>query len=83
MQTNQAVKKRNLEGVVVSDKMQKTVVVAVTRIKKHPLIGKYYKITKKYKAHNEKGEYKTGDKVKIQEIRPMSKDKRWTVIGKI
>jgi small subunit ribosomal protein S17 len=63
--------------------MQKTVVVAVTRLTMHPKYKKYYKITKKYKAHDEKGEFHTGDKVLIQETRPLSKDKRWTVAGKI
>lgn len=75
-------KTRILKGAVVSDKMQKTVVVAVTRLIKHPKYKKYYKVTKRYKAHSENNEYKTGDKVLIQETRPMSKDKRWTVISK-
>jgi small subunit ribosomal protein S17 len=74
---------RILKGIVVSDKMQKTVVVAVNRLTKHPKYKKYYKITKKYKAHDEKGEYHTGDKVMIQETRPMSKDKRWSVLNKL
>ena len=76
-------KNRQLKGVITSDKMQKTVVVAVMRLKKHPKYKKYYKVTNKFKAHDEKGEYHTGDKVFIQETRPMSKDKRWVVIGKI
>lgn len=70
---------RLLKGVIVSDKMDKTVVVAVTRYKKHPKYKKKYKVTKKYKVHDEKNEYKTGDQVVIQECRPMSKDKRWVV----
>ncbi len=72
---------RTLKGVVVSDKMQKTVVVAVTRLKKHPKYKKYYKVTRKDKAHDEKGEYKVGDKVLLEETRPMSKEKRWKVSG--
>jgi small subunit ribosomal protein S17 len=71
-----------LKGVVVSDKMTKTVVVAVTRLKKHPKYKKYYKVTKKYKAHDEKNEYHVGDKVVIQETRPLSKEKRWIAVSK-
>ncbi|MGC9610990.1 MAG: 30S ribosomal protein S17 [Minisyncoccia bacterium] len=74
---------RKIKGTVVSDKMQKTRVVAVTRLVEHPRYGKRYKITNRFKAHDEKNEYKTGDKVMIQEIRPMSKDKRWIIVGKI
>jgi len=76
-------KGRKLKGEVVSDKMQKTVVVAVTRLKPHPKYKKYHKVTKRYKAHDEKREYKAGDEVIIQETRPMSKDKNWRVIGKV
>ena len=72
-----------LKGVVVSDKMQKTVVVSVTRLKKHPKYKKYYKVTKRFKAHDEKGEYHIGDKVVIRETRPLSKSKRWIVVSKI
>ena len=79
---NQPKKTRTLKGIVVSDKMQKTVVVAVTRLKKHPKYKKYYKVTKRFKAHDEKGEYHTGDKVIIQETRPMSKEKRWRVFSR-
>ena len=81
---NQVNKKiRTLKGAIVSDKMSKTVVVAVSRLVKHPKYKKYYKVTKRYKAHDEKGEYHTGDKVTIQETRPTSKEKRWAVIAKI
>ncbi len=69
-----------LQGIVVSDKMEKTVVVEVERVKEHPRYKKRYKEHKKYKAHDEKGEYKTGDKVVIEECRPLSKDKRWRVV---
>ncbi len=72
--------KRILNGTVVSDKMDKTAVVAVTRFVKHPKYQKYFKITKKYKAHNEDNASKIGDKVSIQEGRPISKDKRFTII---
>jgi len=81
--TNQENKKaRIIKGEVVSDKMQKTVVVAVTRLIQHPKYRKYYKVTRRFKAHDEKGEYHTGDRVLIQETKPTSKDKRWTVVGK-
>lgn len=69
-----------LKGVVVSDKMDKTIVVAVSRFVKHPLYGKYYQITKKYKAHDENNKYKTGDKVEIMETKPISKDKHFRVV---
>lgn len=72
---------RKLEGVVVSDKMKKTVVVAIERLKLHPKYKKYFKVTKRFKAHDENGEYHIGDKVVIQETRPLSKEKRWIVIG--
>jgi len=74
---------RILKGTIVSDKMQKTVVVEVTRIKKHPKYKKYYSVTQKFKAHDEEDVYKTGDKVTIRETRPMSKEKRWLVVNKI
>ena len=70
---------RTLTGTIVSDKMQKTVVVEVTRLKMHPLYKKQYKVTTRYKAHDEKGEYHTGDRVVISETRPLSKTKRWVV----
>lgn len=75
--------KRKLQGTIISDKMDKTRVVAITRFKKHPRYKKYYKITRKFKVHDEKNEYKTGDKVVIEETRPMSKEKRWKIISKI
>lgn len=71
-----------LKGVVVSDKMNKTAVVSVSRFVKHPKYGKFYKVEKRYKAHNEGNEYKTGDKVEIIGTRPMSKDKRFKIIAK-
>lgn len=74
--------KKKLKGTILSDKMQKTVVVAVDRYVKHPKYKKYIKKTKRYKAHDEKKEYKTGDKVVIQECRPMSKDKRFEVVAR-
>lgn len=74
---------RKLTGTVVSDKMQKTRIVTVEWQKKHPRYGKYFKVTSRFKAHDEKNEYKTGDKVVIQETRPKSKDKRWVIVSKI
>ena len=75
--------KKKLEGQVVSDKMDKTVVVLVTTINTHPKYGKQFKASKKYKAHDEKNEYKVGDQVLLQACRPLSKDKRWRVIKKV
>lgn len=66
-------------GVVVSDKMDKTVVVRVDRLVKHPLYNKYIKRSVKYKVHDEKNSCKAGDKVQIVECRPLSKDKRWAL----
>ena len=79
---SKANKQRTLIGTVVSDKMTKTRVVSLTRLKKHPKYLKYYKVTMKFKAHDEANEYHTGDKVVIRESRPLSRDKRWTIIGK-
>ncbi len=75
-------KGRLMKGMV-SGKADKTVVVSVSRLKKHPKYKKRYKVTEKYKAHDEKNEYKIGDKVIIQETRPMSKEKRWRVVNKL
>jgi len=75
--------KRKLEGVVVSDKMAKTRVVEVVRSKKHPKYLKYYKVSRRFKAHDENNEYKIGDRVVIEEARPLSKEKRWRVVSRI
>ncbi len=75
--------RKTLTGVVVSDKMQKTAVVEVTTQKIHPIIGKRYKRTSKYKAHNPEDQFKTGDHVVIAETRPLSRDKRWEITGKV
>jgi len=66
-------------GKVVKDKMEKTVVVAVTRLVPHPLYGKVVRRVSRLKAHDEKNESQVGDKVKIVETRPLSKDKHWRV----
>jgi small subunit ribosomal protein S17 len=67
-------------GVVVSDKMQKTVVVRIDRRVPHPIYGKMVTRSKKFKAHDEENSAKTGDTVRIAETRPLSKDKRWRVV---
>ncbi|MEK7596474.1 MAG: 30S ribosomal protein S17 [Patescibacteria group bacterium] len=72
--------KKILKGKVVSAAMKKTIVVAVERYVKHPRYGKYMRITKRYKAHDEKNERKVGDKVAIEECRPLSRDKKFRVI---
>ncbi len=75
--------RKKLTGKVVSDKMDKTVVVNVNRYVSHKKYGKFYKIDKRYKAHDEANVYKVGDTVIIEECRPMSKDKNFVVISKI
>jgi small subunit ribosomal protein S17 len=73
-------KKKVREGLVVGDKMDKTVVVAVETKKVHPLYKKGIRVTKRYKAHDENNACKIGDKVKIVETRPLSKEKNWRVM---
>ena len=72
--------KRMLQGTVVSDKQDKTVIVKVERRYTHPMLKKTVRSSKKYYAHDEKGEYGVGDLVWIEEHRPISKLKRWTVV---
>lgn len=72
--------KKQLKGIVVSDKMDKTVVVRVETLKTHPKYRRQYKSHKKYKAHDEENNCKTGDIVIIEETRPLSKDKKWKVV---
>lgn len=74
---------RRLTGTVVSDKMTKTRVVAVTRLRRHPKYLKYYKVTQKFKAHDEENAYRVGDKVVIEETRPLSREKRWQIVMKL
>jgi small subunit ribosomal protein S17 len=73
--------KRILQGVVVSDKNEKTVVVNVERRFAHPVLQKTVRRSKKYKAHDETNKHKVGDVVSIQESAPISKDKRWVVVS--
>ncbi len=72
--------RRRLIGRVASAKMQKTVVVEVVRFKRDNVYKKYVKVRKRYKAHDEKGEYRAGDQVEIEEHRPLSREKRWKVV---
>ncbi len=76
--------KRNLRktrtGIVVSDKMDKTIVVAIRERVKHPLYGKIVNRTKKFKVHDENNECGVGDKVRVMETRPLSKDKHWRLV---
>ena len=75
--------KRILQGTVVSDKNAKTVVVEVERRYIHPLLKKTVRRSKKYHAHDEKNEAKSGDIVRIEETRPLSKQKRWALVEKV
>ena len=72
---------RTKQGVVVSDKMDKTVTVLIERKEKHPIYGKYIKRSTKIHAHDENNSFKMGDNVKITETRPYSKTKSWKVVG--
>ena len=75
--------KRILQGVVVSDKNDKTIVVKVERRLTHPVLKKTVRLSKKYHAHDETNVAKTGDIVRIEETRPLSKQKRWTLVDKV
>ena len=79
--TTEEKRRRTLVGRVVSDKMDKTVSVAIERLIKHPAYGKYIRRTSKVMAHDESNECKTGDRVAISECRPVSKNKAWTVVN--
>jgi len=72
---------RTKQGVIVSDKMDKTVTVLIERKEKHPIYGKYIKRSSKIHAHDENNSFKMGDNVKITETRPYSKTKSWKVVG--
>ena len=76
-------KRKERIGTVVSDKMDKTITVRVDRVMHHPVYNKLMRMATKFKVHDEKGEFKPGDKVVIQETRPMSKEKRWRVVEKV
>ncbi|MDA3839832.1 MAG: 30S ribosomal protein S17 [Patescibacteria group bacterium] len=74
--------KKKFNGVVVSDKQDKTIVVSVDTVKIHPKYKKRYTMSKKYKVHDEENKFKTDDKVSFVECRPLSRDKRWRVLSK-
>ena len=69
--------KKQLEGIVVSDKMQKSIVVRVERVKRHPLYGKVIRTARRYQAHDPEDLARRGDRVRIEECRPISKRKKW------
>jgi len=71
---------KKLKGTIISDKMDKTVVVEVTRLKKHPIYQRRFKVTKHYKAHDPENKHKSGERVIIKETKPISKDKRWEIL---
>ncbi|GIK57259.1 MAG: 30S ribosomal protein S17 [Chloroflexi bacterium] len=73
--------RKRLQGVVTSDKMDKTVIVKVTTVKRHPMYGKVLHLDKKFKAHDEKNECRIGDRVEIIESQPISREKRWAVVS--
>ncbi len=74
--------KKKFNGVVVSDKMDKTIIVGVDRVKIHRKYKKRYTVSRRYKVHDEKNQFKVDDKVTFVECRPLSKDKRWRVVYK-
>lgn len=78
---SKTVKRRRLKGEVVSTKMEKTAVVLVERVKHHPLYKKRIKLSRRFKADNPENRYREGDFVVIEETRPLSKEKRWRIIG--
>jgi small subunit ribosomal protein S17 len=80
VQSQRENRRKERVGIVLSDKMQKTIVVQVKRKALHPLYGKVIEKANKFKAHDEKNEAKIGDRVRIVETRPMSKDKRWRLV---
>lgn len=75
--------RRKLQGIVVSTKMAKTVVVRIDRRVAHPKYGKYYTVSTKLKAHDENGSAKLGDLIEIEETRPLSKEKRWRYLSTV
>lgn len=81
MDTKSTIKQRTLKGVVVSNKMEKTIVVRVDRVLTHPKYGKRYTQNKRYKVHDAKNQYQVGDQVLFRECRPLSKEKRWLAVG--
>ena len=74
---------KKLKGVIVSNRMKDTAVVLVNRLAQAPKYHKYYKVSKKFKAHNAGNQYQEGETVIIQETRPISKDKKWIIVAKV
>lgn len=74
---------RQLTGTILSDKMNQTAVVVVTHLRKHPRYEKYFKVSRKFKAHNEGNAFHAGEQVIIEETRPLSKEKRWKIVRKV
>lgn len=83
MKENTRTTKRRLRGVVVSDRMSKTRIVAVARLKQDSKYRRHYKTTERFQAHDEANEYHVGDKVTIEECRPLSRKKRWRILMKL
>ncbi len=83
MDTPTKAKKQVFKGLVVSDKMDKTVVVRIDVKKRHKKYKKAYTVTKKFKVHDEENQYKVGDKVVIESTKPISKEKKFKVVGKV
>jgi small subunit ribosomal protein S17 len=81
MTTDTPQTERTLSGRVISDKMDKTITVAIERLVKHPVYGKYVRRTTKLHAHDEHNECRTGDLVTIRQCRPLSKTKAWTLVA--
>ncbi|MDD5040342.1 MAG: 30S ribosomal protein S17 [Patescibacteria group bacterium] len=75
--------KRTFQGTVVSDKMEKTIVVKVVESRMHPKYQKRYQVRRKFKVHDQKNEYHVGDTVMFEEVRPLSREKRWRAIKKV
>ena len=73
-------KRRSVTGRVVSDKMDKTIVVSVERLRRHPIYKRVVRLTSKFKAHDEENSARVGDTVRIEESRPLSREKRWSVV---
>jgi small subunit ribosomal protein S17 len=79
--TTTRARRKTRVGRVVSDRMDKTLVVSIERLVKHPTVGRYVRQRSKFKVHDEKNECRVGDTIRFMETRPMSKDKRWRFVG--
>ncbi len=79
--TEERNRRKSRVGKVVSDRMEKTVVVSIERLVKHPTVGRYVRYRSKFKVHDEKNECRVGDVIRFMETRPLSKDKRWRFVA--